>query len=490
MIDRLTIHNYVQRLLIPVAIVGGAIGCGYIAATTSFLASLMIAMLGGGFLLLKGLRDITFGLIITLAIMNNFYDLLPSTIFSGAILNKSWDFGFIYMLIVSARFIPFAFVKRDETIPLFIKSFYLFLFVIIISFIVSLIFLPYPFIDTFRAFRDYLGYLLIPVLIAISDKNHSWELSVIFNRLIRFMSYICFTLLVLYNLQYLLQHQFFFGFEQVYRSSGREYIRSIPIFLMFSYFFFWLFLAQWLNGKRLAYWKTLYIILSCSATLFTFTRGLYLSIILFVLLLLFFMAKIRSVNIARFSLSIILTLLIISSLFISSLATPYYERMLSVTSDIQAINKNSTSKYRKRLVEDRINIIKKHNPVLGIGFVHPKYAFYDYGPFTGNHLPGELPTLWCADIAWANIIYQTGILGVAAFVLYIIAISLFIVRQIPKYKGELLFLQLASCFELLRNIVSMFNGAAYTYQTQNIALLIGISAYLHIVHSRNLRIAS
>lgn len=485
MIDRLTLQNYVQRSLAPVAIVGSAIGCGYLAATRGTLTLLVI---GGGFLLLKGLRNITFGLVITLAIMNNFYDLLPATILSGGTLSKLWDFGFIYMVIVSAQFIPYTFVKRDEAIPLFVKSFYLFLFIIIISFIVSLISLPYPFIDILRASRSYLGYLLIPLLIAILDKNHPAKLSATFNRLIRFISYMCFALLILYNLQYLLQHQFFFGYEGVYRSSGREFIRSIPIFLMFSYFFFWLFLAQWLNGQRLAYWKTLYVVLSCSATLFTFTRGLYVAIILLVLLLLFFMAKIKSVNMARFSISLLLTLLIAFGLFLSSLAAPYYERLLSVSSDIQAGN-DGTSGYRRRLVEERINIIKKHNPLLGIGFVHPKYAYYDYGPFTGNHMPGELPTIWCADIAWANIIYQTGILGVATFVLFIITLLLFVVRQIPRYKGELLFLQLASCFELLRNILSMFNGATYTYQTQNIALFIGISAYLHIVHSRNLRIA-
>lgn len=210
MIERLTLHNYVQKSLIPVAVVGGAIGCGYLATNRISLLLLLFAVVFGAFLIIKGQKDIAFGLFTTFVIMNNFYDLIPNQIFSNNLLNKLSDFGFIYMVIVTATFIPHVFLKRDQKIPVFVKWFYLFLFVVVVSFIVSLLSLPYPIVDTFRAFRVYLGYSFLPLLIVIFDKDSSPNLSITFNKLIRFISYISFVLLILYNLQFLLQHQFFF----------------------------------------------------------------------------------------------------------------------------------------------------------------------------------------------------------------------------------------------------------------------------------------
>lgn len=467
----------------------GTAGCAYLAITKDVLPMLLMAFVGGVFLVL-GVREKVFGLVLTFVIMNNGYDLIPNAIATDIMFDKLWDFGFIYMTIVTATFVPNIFSKSYSDIPAFVKCFYIFLAVVIASLILSLASLPYPFLDTFRAFRAYLGYLLIPLLIVIFDKNHTVTLSSTFTKVIRFMSYIFFALLILYNVQYFLQYQFFFGYENVYRIHNREYIRSIPNFLMVSYFFVWLYTSQWLSGKRLPLWKISYIALSCGATLFTFTRGLYIVIALLFFFLLFFMAKIKAVNMARFSLATTLVLFVISGFLLSSFATPYLERMFSTTSDLLATDNQSTSAYRIQIVEDRVNMIKGKNALLGIGFVHPKDAYYDYGPFTGNRLPGELPAIWSADIAWANIIYQTGILGFVTFVFFVIKLGLFVAKQIPRYQGDLLFLQLASCFELLRNIILMFNSASYTYQTQNMALFLGISAYLHIVHSRATRISS
>ena len=490
MIDRLTLHNYVQRMLTPVAVVGGAVACGYLATHKFSLLLLLFTMVLSAFLILKGRKDIAFGLIITLVIMNNFYDLIPNQIFSNNMLNKLSDFGFIYLGIVTTTFIPHVFLRRNRNIPAFVKCFYLFLSIVVGSFIISLASLPYPIIDTFRAFRAYLGYLLLPLLIVIFDKDSSPNLSIIFNKLLRYISYISFILLILYNLQFLMQHQFFFGYGSVYRSSIHTYIRSLPNFLLFSYFFFWLFLAQWLSGKRLSYWKLIYIGLSCSATLFTFTRGLYISIVLLTFLLFAFMLKLKSVNMARFTLTSTLSLLFVIMAIAFSLMQPFVERMLSVSTDLLNSGHNSTSNYRRELIEDRIRIIKRNNPWIGIGFVHERYAYNDYGPFIGNQAPGELPTIGCADIAWGNIIYQTGIIGVVSFLLYIVALLAFIVKQLSRYQMDLLFLQMASCFELLRNIFLMFIGSSYTYQTHNIALFLGVSAYLHIVHSRHVRLSS
>jgi hypothetical protein len=477
--------HHIESLLPSILFIGSITGFIYIATSRDSLSQLLIAS-ASLVLLVVGYKNLVFGLIIAIALMNNAFDLLPAEIFKGSFLKKLWDFGFIYLLLVTATFIPHIFTKRIKNVPTFVKCFYLFMGIIITSFIVSLFTLPDPFIDTFRAFRSYLGYSLIPLLIVIFDRDSCINLSPVFQKFINLFSYLCFLLLLLYNMQFLLQHQFFFGYKGEFNSiNGESYLRSIPNFLFLSYFYFWLFLAQWISGIRLPSWKILYIALSCSATLFTFTRGYFLSFFLLCILLSLFLFKSRAINMARFNLIIVLTLFISASAFTTSILQPFIERLASTVADIQIADRNSTSGYRVQLVEDRYKIIQKHGIILGIGFVHPKYAYYRYGPFTGNHLPGELPDIWCADIAWGNIIYQTGILGTTIFILYIAALLYFIAKQLSTYSNELFYLQLASCFELLRHNILTFIGSNYTSDTHDMALFLAISSYLHIIHNRN-----
>jgi hypothetical protein len=478
----------IENLLFFILTVGCTMGVVYIITYRDSLPLLLIAC-AILVLLVVGYKNLLLGLIIAIALMNNAFDLLPSELFSGSFLNKTWDFGFIYFLLITAKFFPSVFRQKIKILPLFIKCFYIFLGVVILSFILSLVSLHDPFIDTFRAFRAYLGYILIPLFIAIFDKNSTTTLSPVFYKLLNLCSYVCLFLLFLYNLQFSLQHQFFFGYQGEFSStSGSSYLRSIPLFLLISYFFFWQFLAQWLTGEKLHPWKIAYILLSCTATMFTFTRGHYVSILLLILLLPVLLIKNRMINPARFTLILVLTIFIGAGALTTSFAQPFIERFISTTADIQGTERESTSNYRLQLVEDRYKIIQKHGLLWGVGFVHPKYAFFRYGPFKGNYSENRIPTIWCADIAWGNIIYQTGIVGIGTFLLYVVALLFFIAKQLSRYQGQLFILQLACCLELLRSILGMFNGPIYTYQTQNVALILGISAYLHILHCRSNRL--
>ena len=172
---------------------------------------------------------------------------------------------------------------------------------------------------------------------------------------------------------------------------------------------------------------------------------------------------------------------------------PFLDRGSTISQSISFSQHKSTMLYRVELVEDRIKLISKGNRLLGLGFVHNKYG-YKFGNFRGNFDESiDGPGLGCADIAWGNIIYQTGWLGFGCFSLFIIAISyyLFVILRkritiLDKNKIDKIFLiEFAAVLELLTMIFLTLIGDAFTGgTTQNQALIFTIAGFAYILQKR------
>ncbi len=437
-----------------------------------------------------GIKNPLFGLVFSLVAMNGFFNLVPRGLFEGTIINKTWDLGFFLMIVFGSSLLAQNYKRMNYT-PYYLKVFSIFLIICIISFILTIIKYPFPLVDTIRSFRYYLGYLFIPFLLQYLLQAKDGEKAL--NDLLRILYIISFILLVLYNIQFLTQQTLFLGYVATQStSSGVSYLRSIPNFLFLCFLFLWFNLTAWFLNKQLFPYGKLYILLCLSATLFTFTRGIYLSVSIMMLLIFSLSLYSKKYNATKSILFGLFGVVLLFTIFIAGYLTPFIERASTIRHATSLSQEEGTMWYRIRLVEDRIKLITKENPIFGLGFVHNKHG-YKFGTYIGNfdeNIGG--PGLGCSDIAWGNIIYQTGWLGFGCFVLFIISINLYffkiLKKQISMYDmpliDDLFLIELASILELLWMIIHTLTSDAFTGSTQNPALIFAIASFSHILRKQ------
>ena len=459
---------------------------------TKMNMQLDLLVLGAGCcILFLGLKYPLFGLLFSFTLMDAFFNLVPRELFANTFINKMWDFGFFSMLVFGCPVLFHNYKKMDNT-PFYFKIFTMFLMVSIISFTLTIFKYPFPLIDTIRTFRYRLGYLFILFMLQylLQAENGKKALETLLNILYK----ISFILLILYNFQFILQKPLFLGYMSSQTTNyGMSYLRSIPNFLFISYLFLWFNLTALLLNKKLFPYGKLYILLCLSSTLFTFTRGIYLSILIIVAVIVFLTFFSRRYNPTNIIISSILAGSILFSVFLSGNLTPFLDRASTIDQSISGSHDKSTMWYRIGLVEDRIKLIAKENPVFGLGFVHNKYG-YKFGKFRGNfdkNIGG--PGLGCADIAWGNIIYQTGWLGVGCFLMFIIALIYYIFGSLRKRisitdkteTDKILLIEIAAVLELLRMIFLTLNGDSFTGgSVQNQALIFSIAVFAYILQKQ------
>ena len=431
-----------------------------------------------------GIKYPLFGLLFAFITMNSFFNLIPRQLFSGTFINKTWDLGFFFMIIFGGSLLIKKY-KKAEYIPLYLKVFSVFLIICVISFIFTNIKYQFPMIDTFRSFRNYLGYLFIPFFLQYFLQAKDGEKAL--NKLLQSLYIISFVLLLIYNIQFLIQKQLFHGFNRIQITTyGASYLRSVPNFLFICYFFLWFNLSAWLLNKKLFPLGKCYMVLCFSAILFTFTRGIYISVFMILILIIFLILSSKRYNTTNIIIVSILGVSLFSTVYVAGFLQPFISRASTIGQATFQSERVGTLWYRIGLVDDRIRLINEENPFLGLGFVHNKYG-YRFGAFRGNYdeeTGGS--ALGCADIAWGNILYQTGWIGFSSFVLFIIFFMYYVFISLRKRistsaVNTILLIELAAVAELLRMIIQTMNGNVFTGNTQNPALIFAIAGFAHIL---------
>jgi len=424
-------------------------------------------------LLVIGFINPVIGIVLAYSLMNNLFDLFPSIVFEDLPINKMWDFGFILIIIYS-----FPIFIRDykpfRIWPTYLKFLFLFLGICLLSFLYTVFSYKYPAVDALRTVRPYFGYLTFFIFLQYFQQKGDNA-----KRFFNILYFISFGLLILYNIQFVIQKQIFFGYQQIISINKTEILRSIPNFMEVSFLFMWYNMAALLQGRPQLKFAKIYLILSFLATIFTFTRGLYISIgfgASVLILILFFQRKIFLKRMLFLQHLVIFFVIITSG---TSYFQPFIERTFSIKDALFTRRDDSTIGFRLSILQNRVEMVMTQNPYIGIGFVHNKYG-KDFGRFLGsNYEPIEGPALWSSDIAWANIIYQTGFLGFVSFLLF----ALYLLKRYPRgmTNGKTDFtilLEYSVYIELIRNILMMFVSAVFTDNTQNIALLLSFLIYI------------
>ncbi|MCP5063412.1 MAG: hypothetical protein GY936_13250 [Ignavibacteriae bacterium] len=448
----------------------------------------LLVLMAGCTVIIFGLKNPLFGLLFSFAAMNSFFNLIPVRLFPSAFVNKTWDLGFIFMILFGGSLLVKRYTKMNY-LPFYIKVFSIYLIICVISFILTIIKYPLPFIDAFRTFRYHLGYFFFLFLLQyfLQAKDGGKAL----NKLLKSLYIISFILLLIYNIQFVIQKPLFLGYNLKQTTTyGASFLRSIPNFLFICYFFLWFNLSAWFLNKQLFPLAKFYMPLCVGGVLFSFTRGIYLTVFVILILIIFMLLNSRRYNPKKILIVSILGVVFFSTAYAAGVLKPFLSRASTISQDTLSSTKEGSFWYRIGLVEDRIRLIKDENPLLGLGFVHNKYGSR-FGKYRGNYDESiKGPALGCADIAWGNIIFQTGWLGFSSFALFVISLIYYAVIKLRKKIStivitEIFLIEFAAVVELLRMTIQAFNSSTITSNTQNPSLMFAIAGFAYILQQKS-----
>lgn len=445
-----------------------------------------LIFLSAGVLLIIGIRYPLIGILFSFSAINSFFNLIPRTILQSSIINKTWDFGFFYLLVIGV----FATYRNwhkyiDIKIPLYFRFFLIYILVFFVSFVFTIAKYPFPLIDAIRTFRYHFGYLFTPILIFYFTSKNGKLNSNNFDLFLKILYYISFALLSIYIFQFLTKIKIFHGYNREFNIQGMSFLRSIPNFLSISYFFLWFNISAWFTDKKMYPAGVVYIAICLLSTFFTFTRGIYLSVVFSLCFLIALLVFKKTLSNVRVIASVIVILTVIFTASFTEYLNPFFMRFSTI--ELATVNKKqSTLWYRVNLIKDRIKITNRENVYLGLGFVHNKYGHL-FGKFIGNYDEDSRgPSLECADIAFGNIIYRTGWIGIFIFTLFAVFTFIYLVSRFRLFGSlnQTEILEIAAILEIIRNIIQMVYSDAFTGNTiHNQALLFGISIILYNINN-------
>lgn len=411
-------------------------------------------------------------LLYSFIIMTNGFDFLPSEISSI----KLWDIGFfMFIFCFIQKYLKTRLIKiPDNTI---MKTVGLFLCYLVFEFFMSIYYFQYPLIKTIQASRQMiLGYTLPYLFIYLfTDYNNVYD---------NFMGLLyksVYAVTAIHILQFIINKPLLFGYQGDY--SGM--MRSIPVFIPLTLLFLWKNLSSFYSGLKLSKQDIFYVLLAITSLSLTFTRGLYLSLGICLIILLLFLVIQKKIKLNRifFTVFSIVLLLTVFGSFIPDAVTDRITDSFTALQEGSSYysNKDNNFSFRLLLLEERINMVTDSNPLFGYGFIHEDIAkrqlIWSIG--TGNYEGGI--GFASADIAWANIVIYTGFLGLLLFLLFVFSVIFSYPLKIKKkWFGKSLFnndsMMLAFYIQFIGMIILMTNSSVFTNQNQIVSLI--LSGYI------------
>lgn len=416
-------------------------------------------------------------------VMSRSFDLLPEIVFGIAM----WDVGAIMLLIAAVQLML---VKPSEPKVRAISVTVLWVFIIwmIICLVYSLMVYGYPIMNTLKSSRQMiLGYVSIFIFLRLFriDKK---ALLLLLKRLY-FITYI---LLIVTIIQHLINIQILSGLSGDFNGA----IRYLPIFLSTSLFFMWTIFSKYFHGEGLKFHEWVYGGLVVSVTALTYTRGIYLAVLISLVTMIFLLLLHGRIKLT----SVVLFFVIASLGSVLVIAGGWADRILGramsgfdiVLNGDDAGSKGSSNTFTGRLllVKERIALVSEHNPVVGFGFLHEgdvpeslrkkikiggaistedmlkKYA-------QGYHY---VWALYSADIGWGNIAVNTGFVGLFLFLLFV-ATFLLSYKKSKMDSPPLSHYRIAFFLQTLVLLLTMFNGSTFTTNVQIPAFM--VAGYLY-----------
>lgn len=430
--------------------------------------------------------------LIAFFVMTSCFDVAPRLIFNTDV----WDLGAVLLFIA---WLQLAFLKAKNPSPTFshvvlIRVFIGWMFVCLLW---SIVIYRYPALDTLKASRQMIiGFSSFFVFLRLFSIDQG-----AFSFILRSLYIATFLLLPVCIVQYLTNTPLLFGLMRDYGGV----IRALPVFLPICLLNFWLIVSKVLTADRVAKHEIAYAGMVIVVTALTFTRGIYLSVLCMLLVMLITLKAERKLNI-RTAMIVFSASALCAVLFLFG---GWGGKVLNrVTSGIEVLFSNaSTGKHddvdtfggRLALAQERFGLVAEHNPIIGYGFMHEdnvpsamrakfKYGSPIYTPeYVEMYRHGQpyVLALHSADIGWADMVVNTGILGLFVFILILASIAFNYYSKSKIIESSAYHFRLAFFLQTITLALLMFNGNTFIVLVQIPALMLAGYSY-----SSRLRIES
>jgi hypothetical protein len=366
--------------------------------------------------------------LIAFFVMTSCFDLVPRILFRIDV----WDVGAVLLLIAWFQLSLRKTLEPASTIG-YVVGLRIILGWMALCLLWSVLIYEYPGLNSVKASRQMiiglLSFFVFKELFAVDKGAYEF-----FNRALYVATFI---LLPVCLVQFVLHKPLLFG---LYREYG-DVTRSLPVFLPVVLLYMWMIASKVLTATKIAMHEVLYAGMAIAVTLLTFTRGIYLVVLCVFGLLIFTLALRRSpgdikLNWVAVPVLFILFTLCGTGLYVSGYADKVIERFTSamelVLEQKAKTNKDNEDTYTGRLgiAKERFMLVLEHNPIIGYGFIHEddvpralraklKYGSVIYTPQYIERYQAGYPyvlALHSADIGWADIIINTGFVGLALWI--------------------------------------------------------------------------
>ncbi|MDN5941748.1 MAG: O-antigen ligase family protein [Nitrospira sp.] len=422
--------------------------------------------------------------LIAFFVMTLCFDVAPRLIFNTDV----WDLGAVLLFIA---WLQLTFLKAKTPSQTFshvvlIRFFIGWMFVCLLW---SILIYGYPALDTLKASRQMIiGFSSFFVFLRLFSIDPG-----AFGFFMRSLYIATFLLLPVCIVQYVTNTPLLFGLITDYGGA----VRALPVFLPICLLNFWLIVSKALTADRVAKHEIVYAGLVIVVTALTFTRGIYFSVFCMSLVMLITLTAEKKLNIRAamivFSVSAFCVVLFLFGGWKGKVIN-------RVTSGIEVLfSKASTGKHddvdtfggRLALAQERFSLVAKHNPIIGYGFIHEdnvpsamrakfKYGSVIYAPeYVEMYRHGQpyVLALHSADIGWADVIVNTGILGLFLFILILGSIAFNYYRNSKVIASSAYHFRLAFFLQTITLALLMFNGNTFIVLVQIPALMLAGYSY-------------
>jgi hypothetical protein len=367
--------------------------------------------------------------LIAFFVMTCCFDLVPRILFRIDV----WDVGAILLLIAWLQL-----SLRKTLVPASTIGYVVGLRIILgwmtLCLLWSILIYEYPGLNSVKASRQMiigvLSFFVFKELFTVDRGAYEF-----FNRALYVATFV---LLPVCLVQFVLHKPLLFG---LYREYG-DVTRSLPVFLPLVLLYTWMIASKVLTATKASLHELLYAGMAVAVIVLTFTRGIYLAVLFVFGVMLFTLALKKSpgnikLNWVAVPMLIMLFTVCGAGLYISGYADKVIERFTSaielVLEPKAKTNKDNEDTFTGRLgiASERFMLVLAHNPIIGYGFIHEddvpralraklKYGSVIYTPQYVERYQAGYPyvlALHSADIGWADIMVNTGLVGLALWII-------------------------------------------------------------------------
>lgn len=425
-------------------------------------------------------------------VMTSCFDLAPRHV-----LNKDmWDLGAI-MLFITFLHLLFVKTERHQRIPGYILLLQIYIGWMFVCLLWSLWSYGYPFLDTLKASRQMiLGYLSFFVFRKLFEADPA-----AYPFMMRSLFVASFIVLPIGLIQYVIQTPLLFGLQRQYG----EVTRWLPVFLPVAFLNFWIIMSKLLSADRIKFHEWLYIGMVILVTALTYTRGIYLSV-LFVLGVMIVILQLHGkLSVGAVGGTMLVVILCVSVLLSGGILHRTVDRFISAVDIVFSQGSTKSGKHdvdtfsdRLLLAKERLELVATYNPIAGYGFIHENNvpralrAKLKHGSiimtdeYVEKYRNGDSFVLafYSSDIGWADIIIKTGLVGLVLLLLFLVAFGMRYYRTARFTHDGYYHAQLGFFLQMLLGTILMFESNTFVDSVHITSFMIAGAWYCENVRDR------